>query len=85
MRVSVKLDDQAGRAGREIGNVRGQHDLPLKFHAQAIRPQHGPQLLLGSRHAGAQRFRPVPRDLVAFHQSPSPNPLPLKGERALAQ
>ena len=82
MRLAIKLDHQSLRPSRKVSNIRRQHHLPLKLDPQLPSPQHSPQHTLRPRHVSAQFLRTLPRGFVSLGHSPSPNPLPLKGERA---
>lgn len=85
MRVAVELDDQTFGARSEVGDVRGKHDLALKLHADSIGSNCGPELSfrggqVRSKLLGANSCIDVPSQ-----SSPSPCPLPLKGERGSIQ
>lgn len=82
MRLPINLDHETLGPSSKVSNIGRQHHLPLKLNAQLPSTQHGPKQTLRPRHIGAKLFRPLPRGLVSFGHSPSPNPLPLKGERA---
>lgn len=84
MRLPINLDRQPLRPSRKVSNIRRQHHLPLKLNAQLPSPQHGPEHPLRPGHVRAQFLRALPRRFVSLGHSPSPNPLPLKGERARA-
>ena len=85
MRVAVELDDQTFGACSEVGDVRGKHDLALEFDANSIGSNCGPELSfrgcqVSSELLGANSCFDVPSQ-----SSPSPCPLPLKGERGSIQ
>ena len=83
MTVTIDLDHQAFGTRSEVGDEGFQHHLALKFHPDAATPEYIPKLGLNRRHFAAQSFGAGSRFDVALHaRSPSPNPLPLKGERA---
>jgi len=84
MRLPINLDHETFRASREVSNIRRQHHLPLKLDAQLPSTQHSPEHPLRPCHVAAKFLRALPGGFVSLGHSPSPNPLPLKGERAHA-
>ena len=81
--VAIDLDHQPFGSRGEVGDVGFEHDLALELDADATAAKDGPQLGLYRRHFAAQAFGAGSGFDVALQpRSPSPNPLPLKGERA---
>ena len=81
MRIAVDLNDETFRTGREIGNIGRKDDLPLELDPDAIGPDRIPELSLRSSEVGAQLLGASSSFNVPFQRTPSPSPLPLKGER----
>jgi hypothetical protein len=79
--VSVKLDNETFGSGREIGNVRREHDLSLELHAEPVCAKLAPEAAFRFGEVDAQAFRAISGVDVPLHTPPSPCPLPLKGER----
>jgi len=85
--VAVELDDQAVRSRCEIGDVRGQDDLALELHAEAVRSKVVPETAFGLGEVFAQFLCAGSCFGVPFQIAPSPRsaarsrPLPLKGAR----
>ena len=82
--VAVPIDfyNQPLRRSGEVGDVGIDDILPLELHAQSPGSQRMPECLFGRSHIRSQRFGALARSYVSLH-TPSPNPLPLKGERAI--
>jgi hypothetical protein len=56
----------------------------LKLHSQAIGAKAVPEAAFGFTHIHAEQFSAAPRHDVPSQGSPSPCPLPLKGERGFS-
>lgn len=81
MSVAIELDHEPLAASSEIGNVRCKNNLSLKFCAEPVRPKMIPESSFRLRQIAPQFLGTSSRLLVPFQASPSPFPLPLKGER----
>ena len=88
--VTVDFDDEAVRAGAEVGDVGGEDDLLLELHAEAARAEVVPEAAFGFGEVFPQLFGAGSGFDVPFDgTAPSPRsasltrPLPLKGARGL--
>lgn len=81
--VAIEYDDQAFGAGREIGDVGRDDDLPREFDAQPVASDDVPQRLFGRGLVGAEGFGAASGFAVSlqFNFPLSPTPLRLKGVR----
>lgn len=82
MTVAVEFDDEPFGAASEIGDVRSEDDLPLEFNAETVGAERFPERAFGRGHICPEFLGALSCDRMPFRHSPSPNPLPLKGERA---
>ena len=82
VRVSVDFDNQSFGWCSKVGDVGIDNVLPLELHTQTPRTQRMPECLFRRRHIRSKRFGAFARCYVSLH-TPSPNPLPQMGERAI--
>ena len=79
--VAVELDDKTLRPSGKISDVRRQDDLALKFHFEPVGAEMIPEAAFRFSEPRPQLFGAIAGFDVPLHASPSPHPLPLKGER----
>lgn len=85
--VPIQFDYQSRRPCREISDMRTDGELPGELDTKLLAAKPRPEVLFRVGHCVAQFLGAGAGDRVSLGHdavaAPSPNPLPLKGERAI--